>query len=169
MASEKTIKTIVKFAAGLKGIDSAVLGDALEIEQLHRRVEQVFEREWTQWGLSAMQIRIMVALFHNPDEAMTPATLSEDVMLTRSAMTSVLDLLEKNGYVKRRPHPGDRRKIIITLTPSGHKFLDKRLPGLYAKVHRMMSGLTKKERIFLLKIHQKILAHLVNDEFEEGS
>ena len=25
MASEKTIKTIVKFAAGLKGVDSAVL------------------------------------------------------------------------------------------------------------------------------------------------
>ena len=79
-------------------------------------------------GLVGHAIRIMVALFHNPDEAMTPATLSEDVMLTRSAMTSVWTRLKKSamsnaGLIRRSAENNHYPD------PSGHKFLDKRLPG----------------------------------------
>jgi DNA-binding MarR family transcriptional regulator len=38
-----------------------------------------------------------------------------------TTLTSVLDRLEQRGYVTRRPRPGDRRGVLIELTPSGHQ------------------------------------------------
>jgi DNA-binding MarR family transcriptional regulator len=43
-------------------------------------------------------------------------------------MTSVLDTLERNGYVKRLPDPSDRRRVLVDITPAAQAVLDKMLP-----------------------------------------
>jgi DNA-binding MarR family transcriptional regulator len=40
--------------------------------------------------------------------------------LTPAAGTSLLDRLERGGLVARRPHPRDRRSLLVALTPRGH-------------------------------------------------
>jgi len=38
-----------------------------------------------------------------------------------TTLTSVLDRLERRGYITRGPRPGDRRGVLIELTSSGHQ------------------------------------------------
>jgi MarR family transcriptional repressor of emrRAB len=38
-----------------------------------------------------------------------------------TTLTSVLDRLERRGYITRGPRPGDRRGVLIELTSSGRQ------------------------------------------------
>lgn len=41
--------------------------------------------------------------------------------VTPSTLTSIADRLEKGGYVRRRPHPKDRRATMLELTAKGRR------------------------------------------------
>jgi DNA-binding MarR family transcriptional regulator len=166
MPSQKTIKRIVAFARKLDGVDPLVLREGLEIAHLHHQIEQVIENYLSSWGLTMRQVEILESLYHNADGSMTPAALSEEVGLTRSAMTSALDTLETLGHVVRTPHPTDRRMVALCLTPSGRDFISQRLPERYQQFHRIMTGLTKKERTIHLQIYRKVFDLLVHDMAE---
>ena len=164
MPSQSTIEGIVNFASDLKGIDLKILREGFEIARLHRQVEQVIENDLAGWGLNARQVEIMEALYYNTKGTMTPADLSEEVSLTRSAMTSALDSLEKVGHIVRRPHPTDRRMLAISLTPPGRAFIEKHLPERYQRLHRIFAGcLSKEERSCLLHSYAKVLEFLAAD------
>ncbi len=163
MPSQSTIHGIVEFASKIEGIDVGVLREGLEIACLHREVERAVERDLAGWGLTARQIEIMEYLYHNADGAMTPADLSDEVGLTRSAMTSALDSLEKPGHTSRAPHPTDRRMVAISLTPSGREFIGQRLVERYHKLSRIMGALSKRERALLLSAYRKVLDLLASD------
>lgn len=45
--------------------------------------------------------------------------------IDRTKMVALVDELEAKGWVERRPQPDDRRKNLVTLTPSGHDVLDR--------------------------------------------
>jgi DNA-binding MarR family transcriptional regulator len=51
--------------------------------------------------------------------AMSPSELGARLIVTRATVTGVVDSLERRGYVQRSPNPGDRRGIIVDLTPAG--------------------------------------------------
>jgi DNA-binding MarR family transcriptional regulator len=46
-----------------------------------------------------------------------PAWLAERLRLTTGSTTTLLDRLERAGYVTRSPDPKDRRKIVVRPTP----------------------------------------------------
>jgi DNA-binding MarR family transcriptional regulator len=48
---------------------------------------------------------------------MTPSSLAEQNDLSRPAMTTVIDRLEKAGYARRAADPTDRRRVTIEITP----------------------------------------------------
>ena len=168
MPSKSAIKRIVEFASRLKGVDPHILQQGLEIAHLHHRVEQIIENDLSRWGLTARQVEILESLFHNTEGTMTPADLADEVALSRSAMTSALDSLEKLGYTARAPHPSDRRMIAISLTQSGREFISRRLPERYQKFHRVMSSLSSRERTTLLQTYAKIIDLISSDMAAEG-
>lgn len=53
----------------------------------------------------------------------SPRKLADQVGLTPSTMTALLDRLERAGLAVRHPHPTDRRKSLITITDRGNDAL----------------------------------------------
>jgi DNA-binding MarR family transcriptional regulator len=79
-------------------------------------------------GLTDMQMMHMLQLYG----ASTPTRLAALTGLSSGGVTVALDRLEKAGYVRRKPHPGDRRSLLVTLIPARlHK-----LAGMYEGVER---------------------------------
>ncbi|GAB3870910.1 MarR family winged helix-turn-helix transcriptional regulator [Kibdelosporangium lantanae] len=69
-------------------------------------------------GITATQVIVLREL----TGAITARELATKMFCEPSNVTFVLDRLEKQGLVERRPHPTDRRAKQIVLTPEGKKY-----------------------------------------------
>ena len=50
-------------------------------------------------------------------DGVTPRDLADQLGFTTGSVTTMIDRLEKRGYVSRHAHPDDRRKILVRATP----------------------------------------------------
>jgi DNA-binding MarR family transcriptional regulator len=51
----------------------------------------------------------------------TQQTLASALKVTPRNVTGLVDALESHGYLKRHPHPTDRRALQVSLTDLGHR------------------------------------------------
>lgn len=58
---------------------------------------------------------LCLLLHHGPSPA---GRLAELTGVTTGAVTGVVDRLEAGGFVRREPHPSDRRKVIVVADPA---------------------------------------------------
>jgi DNA-binding MarR family transcriptional regulator len=69
-------------------------------------------------GVTAAQAMVMNFLFD--EDHLTAVELGKRTMLDSATLTGVLDRMEASGLLERRPHPDDRRAVLICLSPVGH-------------------------------------------------
>jgi DNA-binding MarR family transcriptional regulator len=70
-------------------------------------------------GLTLSDYEVLLRLAHAPDRRMRRVDLAEEVLLTASGITRLLDGLEQTGYVERGTCDSDRRVVYAVLTPAG--------------------------------------------------
>ena len=118
--------------------------------ELHNRQS----RDDHQLSRSARQVLAAVEGAGGPLE---PTTIGERVLITTGTMTSILDTLEKRGLIRRIPHPGDRRKLHVDITPAAREILDDLLPSLHAREREVISdALSTREQRELLRLVAKV-------------
>jgi DNA-binding MarR family transcriptional regulator len=98
----------------------------------------------------------VLAIIDGAGEPITPGVIAERAIIAAASTTSVLDTLEKRGLVERRPHPTDRRKLLIDLTANGRTTIDHILPGIHRLEEEVMRALTPDERRDLLGLIAKV-------------
>jgi DNA-binding MarR family transcriptional regulator len=85
------------------------------VERYHAAVDD-FDREAARvLRVNETDLRCLEILIQEESEA-TPRLLAERLGLTTGSVTAMLDRLEKLNYVRRAPHPRDRRKVIVEAT-----------------------------------------------------
>jgi len=92
-------------------------------------------------GLTDMQMLNLLQL-HGPS---TPSRLAEWTGLSSGGVTVVLDRLEKAGYIRRRPNPGDRRSLLITLMPAPMRRLGRMYEGVEKETRRRLAILPSRD------------------------
>jgi len=73
-------------------------------------------------GLTINDYEVLLRLARAPDRRMRRVDLADEVLLTASGITRLLDGLEKAGFVERGSCESDRRVVYAVLTDAG---LDK--------------------------------------------
>lgn len=61
--------------------------------------------------------------------------------ITTGTMTTVLDTLERNSYIRRLPDPDDRRRVLVDITPNAQTVLDQMLPEVQQLAKAVMGVL----------------------------
>ncbi|HLK66573.1 MAG TPA: MarR family transcriptional regulator [Bryobacteraceae bacterium] len=72
--------------------------------------------------LSPTSFAALEALLHKGP--LTITELQSKVLLASGSMTAAVDRLETQGWVVRRPSPGDRRARVVELTPTGRAVIE---------------------------------------------
>jgi DNA-binding MarR family transcriptional regulator len=107
-------------------------------------------------GLGASDSQFMTLLqTYGP---LTPRQLAEHTGLTSGTVTGVIDRLETQGLVTRRPDPNDRRKVVVT--PSAEAIQEKLVP-LYAEQGAKMHAVLATRSVDELRTISAFLAAAV--------
>jgi DNA-binding MarR family transcriptional regulator len=128
---------------------------------------------WNDHRLSA-SAKQALAVLDGAGEPLEPGVIAERLLVTSGSMTSLLDTLEKGGYVERRRHPEDRRKLLVDITEAGSAIVDVLLPSLHARERVVISdALTAREQATLLellaKVQQSAAAHAADPPDRDGA
>ena len=100
------------------------------------------------------------------NEGITPSVIAKDFNLSQPTMTTILDRLEKKGYVERERCPADRRKILLHLNASGKAILSESSAALQDKFVSAFDGLEDWERSMLVASLQRIVNIMGADELD---
>ncbi len=98
-----------------------------------------------------------LAVIEGAERPLTPSEISERTFRSSATMTSILDVLERRGWIRRVPNPEDRRSVLIEISEDGYAVADRFLPGVRKIERAVMGDLSTKELAALMKILTKIL------------
>jgi DNA-binding MarR family transcriptional regulator len=101
--------------------------------------------------LSAAACEVL-AILEGAGEPLPPHVVAARLLVTSATMTSVLDTLQRRGYIVRAPHPSDRRKLLIAITDAARSVVDAMLPRIHAASHAVFAPLTEQERATLIDL-----------------
>jgi DNA-binding MarR family transcriptional regulator len=110
-------------------------------------------------GMTPGRFTMLMLLFDKPLGAphpRTPAELADMAGVTRATITGLLDTLERDGLVRREHDSGDRRMMLVHLTPKGQEALLAILPGHFRQMGAQMTALSEAERKTLVRLLSKI-------------
>ncbi|MER6015480.1 MarR family winged helix-turn-helix transcriptional regulator [Streptomyces bluensis] len=137
--------------ARLRAIPSRLLAGAAVVAG-----RLVSERLATE-GARRWHFAVLVALAE--DGAASQAELSRQTDIYRSDMVAVLNELADAGCIRREPDPADRRRNVITLTPTGRRRLE-RLDTLIADAQReLLAPLTPVQQDELTRLLTVLTEH----------
>jgi DNA-binding MarR family transcriptional regulator len=94
------------------------------------------------------------------EDGLTQRELSHRVGATEQTTVEQLKNMERRGYVERRRSTGDRRKIHVHLTESGHELKSQLLPFAMDVNRVALDGLSDGEVGFLRLVLGRIRANL---------
>jgi DNA-binding MarR family transcriptional regulator len=95
----------------------------------HAALEPILNRELeAACGLPLRWFDVLTQLHMTPHKRLSMTELANAVLLSKSGLTRLVDRIEEAGLVQRVSAPGDRRSLLIVLTPSGEKMLKRAAP-----------------------------------------
>jgi DNA-binding MarR family transcriptional regulator len=87
------------------------------------RHTEVVEAALKPYGIDGREWAVLLRLADG--EPVSQQQLATRVGIDRTTMVAFVDALERKGLVERHPHPADRRKNVVALTPTGHDTLEQ--------------------------------------------
>ncbi|MCX7717772.1 MAG: MarR family transcriptional regulator [Candidatus Sumerlaeaceae bacterium] len=125
--------------------------------ELHRALS----KHYAAHGLPSGRFVVMVSLLNAPNQTATPSELADQLGVTRSTMTGLLDSLEREGLLERLPvSPDDRRCRAVRLTPAGVRKMEAVMPDHLQRVSALMKPLKPSERKTLARLLATIMKGL---------
>ncbi len=117
---------------------------AFLIQDASRLQRTVFDRRVRKLGFTRAQWLVLRRLESQP--GVSQSELAEMLEVEKATAGRLIDRLEENGWLERRPHASDRRINRIYLTEAGKKIHDTIGPIAEAMVEEELSGLNREER-----------------------
>lgn len=106
----------------------------------------------------------MVACDHlHLDGSLTPRELDQRVNLSSGAITPLIDRLEARGFVHMKPHPSDRRSVLVYYLPQEPKVVG-RMYKVLGRFQASVSSLSEAEREAGIRLPKRDGADAVMEE-----
>jgi len=107
---------------------------------------------------------LVLGILADAESRLPPNEIAERLILSRASVTSLLDSLERRGYVRRMPHPTDRRMLLIELTDVGRRTAHEFRLVVHRHQKEWMATLTEKEQVQLIRLLHRLQAALADSQ-----
>jgi DNA-binding MarR family transcriptional regulator len=146
---------VTERAAGIAELDQRI---PFLLSQLGAYVADDAKRRLAPLGVHPRVNAILFALAGS--DGQSQRQLSARLGVHRNVMVGLVDTLEEQGLVERRPHPDDRRAFAVTLTEKARGLLPALQEQSDAIEDEVTAALSPRERAELLRTLQRVAAAL---------
>jgi MarR family transcriptional regulator for hemolysin len=127
--------------------------DLIDTGRLYTRC---FHERYRQLNLT--HCRALLALAQNL--GITQNRLAQLIALDSAALGRILDRLESGGWVRRHPHPGDRRARSLVITEAARELLPTMWSAVTELQRDALLGFSAEEEQILIGALERVLANL---------
>ncbi|MEU9827789.1 MarR family winged helix-turn-helix transcriptional regulator [Micromonospora chersina] len=99
-----------------------------------------FAAQFEEHGLSPVEFEVLMRLTRSPGHQLRMTDLAAQTSLSTSGVTRVVDRMERDGLLRRRACPSDRRSSYAVVTAAGLSRLDATLPGHLRIIEEWFTG-----------------------------
>jgi DNA-binding MarR family transcriptional regulator len=128
------------------------------LRQAHAATRLTIERALTVLGVTSPQFVVLTMLRAYP--GLSGADLARVALLTPQTVGVIIRNLERDGAIKKTPHPIHGRVLQWTLTRRGTALLDKCRRHVQAVERRLAAGLSAKSQVTVRRWLAKIAEDL---------
>ncbi|MBD3331937.1 MarR family transcriptional regulator [candidate division GN15 bacterium] len=133
-------------------IDPDQLNSFVRLVGIAEELRQSCDRYLATFGLSTGRLALLLILIETPQEPQSPSVVAERLGVTRATVTGLVNALDSQGLVHRRPDPHDGRKVVISISLRAREAVQQILPGYLDFIGQLMQKVEKKRLIRLDKI-----------------
>jgi DNA-binding MarR family transcriptional regulator len=141
------------------GADKLATESVVNLIRAASLVEAELNHHFRRHGLTGPGFNVLLIL-EGAGRPLTPHELGERLLVTRGTVTGLLDTLERQGLVRRSPHPEDRRMLLVEPTGRALEVLAAISGELFPAQAQMLSVLSVREKQTLVRLLGKLQTHL---------
>jgi DNA-binding MarR family transcriptional regulator len=131
------------------------------LRALSTEIDRLDQAAADRYGLNRTDMRALDIL--GRAGPLAPTALARLLGFTTGGVTTVLDRLEKAGYIRRRPDPGDRRRQVVQTTEATAARDEEVFGDLIRATRGLVANYTDDELLvilgFLDRVRQVTAAH----------
>ncbi|HKE94284.1 MAG TPA: MarR family transcriptional regulator [Povalibacter sp.] len=137
------------------------------IKDIARLYVRVFEQRVQHMGVTLDQCKALVYLSRN--EGVSQIRLAELTGIDPMSLVRILDRMEGDGWIERRPHPTDRRARQLYVKPKAQPLLEQIASESDAVRAQTLAGLKAQERSVLIDLLERAHANLLEARVDEAA
>ncbi|AIJ25625.1 MULTISPECIES: MarR family winged helix-turn-helix transcriptional regulator [Amycolatopsis] len=134
---------------------SATMAAVTGVMRVQQIVQSAVDGALKPHGLTFARYEALVLLSFARRGALPMRVMGERLQLHPTSVTNIVDRLEKDGLVKRVPHPTDRRTTLVEITDDGHARLEEATKAV-TSIDFGLVGLTPKQTEQLSELLTKV-------------
>ncbi|MDX1756057.1 MAG: transcriptional regulator SlyA [Marinobacter sp.] len=133
------------------------------VARVTRRWRKLLDERLKDLGVTQARWTTMVYL-QKGGEGLTQRELASLMAIENPTLVRLLDSLEEQGLIERRPCQNDRRARRLFLTESGERFMDDLTSRAQELREEMLAGISDEEVACALRVFQKIMVNAENQK-----
>ncbi len=116
--------------------------EALRLYQAAETAMRRRTRESMSMGENELLVVRQLLRARSRGDSVKPVDITRYLGVSSASTTAILDRLEKGGYVRRVPHPTDRRSVHIEATDRSDDEVRSTLTAMHDRMHEVAASLT---------------------------
>ncbi len=105
---------------------------------------------------------LVLSILADSESPLPPNQIADRLIISRATVTGLIDSLEQRGFVRRLPHPSDRRMLLIEPTDTGRQVAQAFRPIVHQHQKVWMSVLNEKEQEQLIDFLHRLQEPLMS-------
>ncbi|MGS2643699.1 MarR family transcriptional regulator [Streptosporangium sp. LJ11] len=155
---------IAHWSRELSDLDPQVEGIITRMQALVRLLKRSKDAWLSEGGLKPWEFDVLHHLVAaGPPYRVTPSVLAGWLDTHPATLTNRLDRLEQAGYVDRVHDPGDRRRLLVALTPAGRAVWQERMDQGDLSERELLGPLDPGEREVLDDLLRRMVRNAERD------
>ena len=134
------------------------------IDFLNRFMMKSMQKYAEEHGVTVPQARVILEVFLN--KAISVKQLSQNLRMTQSTVSDIVDRLIDKGLLLKTPNPQDKRSVNITLTDGVLNIIDESSPEPLNRVIRDTLSILKPDDQDIVEKGMRLLVSAVAEKVE---